>query len=165
MTSEGRIWRFGDNVNTDLIIPGKYLDDCRASQLGSHAMEGVNGEFAGRVRKGDIILAGLNFGCGSSREQAVIALKACGIEAVVATSFARIFYRNAINLGMQIYESPEAWRMFDDGDEATLDVGKGRLISVDGLREAPLVDIPHHLKDIVGDGGLVPHIKRRLSSR
>ena len=165
MTSEGRIWKFGDNINTDLIIPGRYLDDCSASQLASHAMEGVDTDFAGRVRKGDIILAGLNFGCGSSREQAVTALRECGIRAIVATSFARIFYRNAVNLGMQIYESPEAWRTFNDGDEATLDAAKERLLSVDGSREVMLVDMPPHLRSIVRDGGLVPHIKRELSSR
>ena len=165
MTSEGRIWKFGDDVNTDLIIPGRYLDDCQASQLASHAMEGVNAEFASEVREGDIILAGANFGCGSSREQAIIALKACGIRAIVATSFARIFYRNAINLGMRIYESPEAWEVFNDGDEAMLDAAEERLISVDRSRKASLREIPHHLKDIVRDGGLVPHIKRRFSSR
>ena len=165
MISEGRIWKFGDDINTDLIIPGRYLDDSQASQLASHAMEGVNAEFAGQVREGDIILAGTNFGCGSSREQAVIALKACGIRAIVATSFARIFYRNAINLGMRIYESPDAWEVFNDGDEATLDAAEVRLISVDGSRKASLSEIPHHLRDIVRDGGLVPHLKRRFSSR
>ena len=165
MTSEGRIWKFGSDVNTDLIIPGKYLDDCQASRLASHAMEGVSAEFAGRVREGDIILADANFGCGSSREQAVIALKACGIRAIVATSFARIFYRNAINLGMKVYESPEAWKVFDDGEEAMIEAAEGWLTSVDGSRKASLSEMPHHLKDIARDGGLVPHIKRRFSSR
>lgn len=162
MTSEGRVWRFGDDVNTDLIIPGRYLDNYDLSHLASHAMEGIDVEFAESVREGDIVLAGRNFGCGSSREQAVTALRDCGIRAVVAVSFARIFYRNAINLGMPVYESPEAYASFIDGDEVSLDNVEGYLRSVDGAKEAPLKDIPQYLKDILDSGGLLSHILNKM---
>ena len=122
MSARGRVWRFGDDVNTDLIIPGKYLDIYDPAHLAAHAMEGANKEFASGVKKGDIIVAGANFGCGSSREQAVIALKHAGVSAVVAKSFARIFYRNAINLGLPVVTSKEAVDSVRDGEIAVLDL-------------------------------------------
>src|SRR5512137_1916542 len=108
MTS-GRVWKFGDDINTDLIIPGKYLENYDPVHLAAHAMEGASKDFAKNVSKGDIVLAGLNFGCGSSREQAAIALKHAGIAAIIAKSFARIFYRNAINLGLPVLKSEDAF--------------------------------------------------------
>ena len=165
MTCEGRVWKFGDDVNTDLIISGRYLDNYDESHLASHAMEGICTEFAKRVKDGDIIIAGRNFGCGSSREQAVVSLKGCGVRAIVAVSFARIFYRNAVNLGMQVYESTEAYEAFNDGDRASLDTSEGRLCASNGTRSASLKGVPPHLKAIVDSGGLMPYTKSKLGVR
>ena len=165
MTCEGRVWKFGDDVNTDLIISGRYLDNYDESYLASHAMEGICAEFAKRVKEGDIIIAGRNFGCGSSREQAVVSLKGCGVQAVVAVSFARIFYRNAVNLGLQVYESTDAYEAFNDGDEASIDTSEGRLRASDDTREASLKGVPPHLKAIVDSGGLIPYTKFELAIR
>lgn len=162
MTSEGRVWKFGDDVNTDLIIPGKYLDDYDPDHLASHAMEGVSKSFASEVHKGDIVLAGMNFGCGSSREQAVTALKQSGVSCVVAQSFARIFYRNAVNLGLIALESEEAQAVFEDGDNAVLRIDESILESADGTKKAILKEMPARAMDIIRSGGLVPHIKAKL---
>ena len=113
------MWKFGDDVNTDLIIPGRYLSSYDAAHLAKHAMEGLSGAFARDVRPGDIIVAGMQFGCGSSREQAVIALKSAGVSAVVAKSFARIFYRNAVNLGLPVLVSADASETFEDAQSKT----------------------------------------------
>ncbi len=163
MTSDGRVWKFGDDVNTDLIIPGRYLDNYDPAHLAKHAMEGVRREFASTVRPGDIIVAGQNFGCGSSREQAVIALKSAGVSAVVARSFARIFYRNAVNLGMPVLESEDACDAFLDGERAALDIGGGRMSSSDGSKTASLRCVPENVRKILDSGGLVPYLKARIS--
>jgi 3-isopropylmalate dehydratase small subunit len=160
MNSNGRVWKFGDDVNTDLIIPGKYLEDYDPAHLAAHAMEGARKEFAKGVSKGDIIVAGRNFGCGSSREQAVIALKQSGVAAVVASSFARIFYRNSINLGLPVLISNDAVDLFSDGEGAFVD--ERGLFSLDGKKKASIEPIPDHLRKILGKGGLVPYIKMRL---
>lgn len=162
MTSEARVWRFGDDVNTDLIIPGRYLDDYDPSHLARHAMEGANGEFASKVQPGDIVLAGRNFGCGSSREQAVTALKYAGVSAVVARSYARIFYRNAVNLGLPAYESSEAYDVFEDGDSAVLCASENLLRSADGSKEARLEELPEHIRDILDRGGFLGHIRAKM---
>ena len=161
MSDSGRIWKFGDDINTDLIIPGRYLDNYDPKHLAAHAMEGASKEFAGKVSPGDVIVAGENFGCGSSREQAVLALKHAGISAVVAKSFARIFYRNAVNLGLMALVSKSANEVFDDGDEAMLDAESNSLVSADG-RSARFEPIPAHILGILEKGGLVPFIKDRL---
>jgi 3-isopropylmalate dehydratase small subunit len=160
-----RVWKFGDDVNTDLIIPGKYLDNYDPAHLSAHAMEGANKDFATRVSKGDVMIAGRNFGCGSSREQAVIALKHAGVGAVVAKSFARIFYRNAINLGLPAIVSHNASELFHDGDMVNLDLERGSLASVDGLSEAALEPMPEHVKMILDQGGLVPYIRMKLAQK
>jgi 3-isopropylmalate dehydratase small subunit len=162
MSSRPRIWLFGDDVNTDLIIPGRYLDSYDPAHLASHAMEGANKDFAAGVSEGDIIVAGRNFGCGSSREQAVIALKHSGVQAVVAKSFARIFYRNAINLGLRVIVSGTADSSFKDGDSAVLEVDAGTLVSIDGSKMAALDKIPEHLRAILDHGGLIPHVRAKL---
>jgi 3-isopropylmalate/(R)-2-methylmalate dehydratase small subunit len=163
--SKGRAWRFGDDVNTDLIIPGKYLDNYDPDHLARHAMEGASKEFATKVATGDIIIAGSNFGCGSSREQAVIALKRAGVRAIVARSFARIFYRNAVNLGLAVVVSNDSLDGFHDGDAVLFDDERGSLASADGQHKATLEPIPPHLKKILDKGGLIPYIKERLKSR
>jgi len=165
MSNQGRVWKFGDDVNTDLIISGKHLDSYDPTHLASHAMEGANKDFASGVRQGDIIIAGANFGCGSSREQAVMALKHSGVEAVIARSFARIFYRNAINLGLTVVVSPNAADVFHDGDSVALDLPGHRLVSSTGNRPADLEPVPAHVKMILDEGGLVPFIKKRLKER
>jgi 3-isopropylmalate/(R)-2-methylmalate dehydratase small subunit len=158
-----RVWLFGDDVNTDAIIPGRYLDNYDPEHLAAHAMEGTSREFAKSVSQGDIIVAGRNFGCGSSREQAVIALARAGVKAVVAKSFARIFYRNAVNLGLFVMTSKDAADLFVDGDEARLDLRNNSLMSADGGRSAVLAPIPEHVKKILDAGGLVPYVKARLA--
>jgi 3-isopropylmalate dehydratase small subunit len=165
LSGQGRVWRFGDDVNTDLIISGKHLDNYDPAHLASHAMEGANKDFASGVRQGDIIIAGANFGCGSSREQAVMALKHSGVEAVIARSFARIFYRNAVNLGLTVVVSPNAAELFHDGDSVALDLPGHRLVSSTGDRSADLEPVPAHVKMILDEGGLVPFIKKRLEEK
>jgi 3-isopropylmalate dehydratase small subunit len=138
----GRVWVFGDDINTDLIIPGRYLDSYDPKHLASHAMEGVNKEFAEKVMPGDIVVAGENFGCGSSREQAVLALKHAGVSAVVAKSYARIFYRNSVNLGLMALVSKSARDLFEDGESASLDSEENSLVSVDRRKKAHFEPIP-----------------------
>lgn len=161
---KGRAWRFGDHINTDLIIPGRYLDDYSAKNLAAHAMEDADPEFPRKVMKGDIVVAGRNFGCGSSREQAPLALKYAGISAVVAGSFARIFYRNAINIGLPVIVCPEAAPRIGSGDAIEIDMlgGSITLPSGEGLRFTPL---PDFLVRILDEGGLVPYTRRTLQGR
>ncbi|MBU1158432.1 MAG: 3-isopropylmalate dehydratase [Candidatus Thermoplasmatota archaeon] len=165
MNVNGRIWLFGDDVNTDLIIPGRYLDNYDPSHLAAHAMEGANKEFASKVSPGDIVIAGRNFGCGSSREQAVTALKQSGVSAVIARSFARIFYRNAINLGLYVLECDDADSVFSDGETAMLDIDAHTMCSDDGSRRVNLTEIPNHAKKIIDSGGLIPHLKSQIGKR
>lgn len=157
------MWKFGDDINTDLIIPGRYLDDYDPLHLAKHAMEGASKEFASKVSKGDVIIAGRNFGCGSSREQAVIALLHSGVSAIVAESFARIFYRNAVNLGLPVLVSKDASKVFDDGERVKVDAFAGVVISVAGSKRATVERMPERVREILEAGGLVPHIKRTLS--
>ncbi|MEW5748641.1 MAG: 3-isopropylmalate dehydratase [Candidatus Thermoplasmatota archaeon] len=161
-TSSGRVWRFGDDVNTDLIIPGRHLGSYDPAHLARHAMEGLSERFAEEVRPGDIIVAGSNFGCGSSREQAVVALKAAGVSAVVARSFARIFYRNAVNLGLMVLVSEAACEAFADGERARVDIGELAIMSDDGSRKADIEEVPGHVAAILRSGGLVPHLRARI---
>jgi 3-isopropylmalate/(R)-2-methylmalate dehydratase small subunit len=161
LTSEGRVWKFGDDVNTDLIIPGKYLDNYDPAYLAKHAMEGACKEFASSVRKGDVIVAGRNFGCGSSREQAVMALKSAGVSAVAAKSFARIFYRNAINLGLPVVISSLASETFREGEIVKVDLDGNVMTSREGDRNAAFEPLSSHLKEILDHGGLVPFLKAR----
>lgn len=157
------MWLFGDDINTDLIIPGRYLDNYDPAHLAAHAMEGVSADFSSSVRKGDIIVAGRNFGCGSSREQAVIALKHAGIGAVVASSFARIFYRNAVNLGLPVLVCKDAHRKLRDGTSVRVDPVSGSItgdsVRIDAER------IPEHVARILEQGGLVPYVRSRLGTR
>jgi len=159
---EGRAWKLGDNVNTDMIIPGRYLDRYDPKHLAAHALEGACKEFASGVRPGDVVIAGRNFGCGSSREQAVIALKESGVSAVIARSFARIFYRNAVNLGLLVITSSSAADVFEDGDKVSVDMGARVLRSDDGTRVAPVDEIPERAAAVLGAGGLMPYIRSRL---
>ncbi|HEY9246569.1 MAG TPA: homoaconitase small subunit [Candidatus Methanoperedens sp.] len=154
----GRIWKFGDNVDTDVIIPGKYLRTTDMGVFAAHVMEGIDNEFPKKVKKGDIIVAGENFGCGSSREQAPLALKYAGIACVVAGSFARIFFRNAINVGLPIIEAKIDC---NEGDVIEIDLEKG--IVKNNNKGYTGTRLPDFLLEILMDGGLVEHRKKKVS--
>jgi 3-isopropylmalate dehydratase small subunit len=158
----GRAWKYGDDIDTDVIIPARYLSASTPEELGRHCMEGVSPEFAAEVRPGDVIVAGENFGCGSSREHAPLAIKGCGVSCVVAKSFARIFYRNAINTGLPILECPEAVVGTEQGDLLRLDLEGGTVYNLgtgSTYRTSPL---PAFVMSIMGAGGLIPYTARRL---
>ncbi len=152
----GKVWKFGDNVDTDVIIPGKYLRTTDMSIFASHVMEGIDPQFSKKVQKGDIIVAGKNFGCGSSREQAPLALKHAGVACIVAESFARIFFRNAINVGLPIIEAKVDC---EEGDIIEIDLGKGLIKNKD--RSYQGTRLPDFLREILVDGGLVEHRKKK----
>ena len=158
-----RVWKYGDHVNTDLIISGRYLDDYDISSLAEHAMEDIDAEFVDRVEVGDIIVAGRNFGCGSSREQAPAVLKEKGVGAVFAQSTARIFHRNAINIGLPVLISQDACKLLESGDEVELDISSGTIIrSRDNLR-MEFEPLPEYLMKILDKGGLIPYTRKMLS--
>lgn len=157
----GRAWRYGDNVDTDVIIPARYLTTSDESVLASHALEDLDASFASGVRVGDVVVAGENFGCGSSREHAATCLKAAGVSAVVASSFARIFFRNAINTGLPIVVSPDAVASTDHGDELVVDLDGATVRNVTKGREYPIEPLPGFVMDIVHAGGLVGWVRRR----
>lgn len=160
----GKVWKYGDHINTDLIIPGRYLDNYDLKHLAAHAMEDVDAQFAKEVRPGDVIVAGRNFGCGSSREQAPLALKAAGVAAVIAGSVSRIFYRNAINVGLPIIACPEAARLFEQGDTAEIDLAEGVLRNARTGGSVRFSPPPAFLLQILQDGGLVPHLRKRMEA-
>jgi len=151
----GKVWKFGDNVDTDVIIPGKYLRTTEMIIFAAHVMEGIDPQFSKRVQNGDVIVAGENFGCGSSREQAPLALKYAGVACVVAGSFARIFFRNAINVGLPIIE---ARIDCEEGDTIEIDMGNG--IIVRGNVKYQAIKLPAFLQELLADGGLVGHRKK-----
>lgn len=159
----GRVWKYGDHVNTDLIIPGRFLDDYNIRSLSDHAMEDIDPRFSKGVRKGDIIVAGRNFGCGSSREQAVAVLKEKGVGAVIASSISRIFYRNSINIGLPAIVCKEAHERLEAGDVISVDLEGGRIIRLaDGL-VIQFRPLPPHLMDILKSGGLIEYTRKRLN--
>jgi len=162
---KGRVWRYGDHINTDLIISGRYLDDYDPRHLARHALEDLDPAFSQDVRYGDIIVAGRNFGCGSSREQAPVALKTAGVAAVVATSFARIFYRNAINIGLPVVECPEAHVNFHAGEIALINIEKGVLVNESTGRSMRFEPLPPFLLDILRSGGLVSSTRKRFQPK
>jgi 3-isopropylmalate/(R)-2-methylmalate dehydratase small subunit len=161
MKFKGRIWKFGDNIDTDAIIPARYLNIWDAQGLAAHCMEDADPEFIKKMRSGDIIIGGENFGCGSSREHAPIAIKAAGIACVVAKSFARIFYRNSFNMGLPIFESPDLWGKVTEGDEIEVDADAGQ-IRIIGSPAKPLTiqPVPPFMQELIADGGLMNHITK-----
>ena len=159
-----KIWQYGDNINTDMLFPGKYTYSCStAEEILPHLLEDLDPEFAVNVQSGDIIFAGDNFGCGSSREQPVVGLKAAGIEAVVGKSFARIFYRAAINQGLILIECPEAVETFKDGDKVSLDIREGK-ISI-GNKSISFPVLPKEILAIRDAGGLLPYVRKKLENK
>lgn len=153
---KGKVHKFGDDIDTDIIIPGKYLKEFESKELSKHIMEGIDVNFAKKVKEGDFIVAGKNFGCGSSREHAPLALKHAGIKAVLALSFARIFYRNAIDGGflLPIEISNEAYSSIDDGDEIKLDIENGIVKNLTKNKEFKIKPFPNIVKEIINAGGL-----------
>ena len=155
MNAHGFVHRYGDNVDTDVIIPARYLNTASHSELAAHCMEDIDKEFVNKVKSGDIIVAGKNFGCGSSREHAPIAIKASGISCVIAPTFARIFYRNAINIGLAILECPEAAAAIRDGDEVTVDFDTGVITDVTTGQSFQAQPFPPFIQNIIEKGGLL----------
>jgi 3-isopropylmalate/(R)-2-methylmalate dehydratase small subunit len=164
MTIHGKAHKFGDHVDTDVIIPATYLVTTDAKELAAHCMEGIDPDFPARVRQGDIIVAGENFGCGSSREHAPVAIKGAGISCVVAASFARIFFRNAINIGLALVTSPQAAREVKDGDELDVDLATGVISNLTRSAKYQGEPFPEFVREIIEAGGLVEYTRRRLSS-
>ncbi len=165
MRLKGRAWKFGADVDTDAIIPAVHLSLTDPVELGSHCMEGIDSGFAGKVRPGDILVADKNFGCGSSREHAPLALKGCGVSLVIAESFARIFYRNAFNLGLPLLESPEAARDIATGDELDVDLSGGTIRNLTRKTEYRAAAIPDFMQKLIEDGGLMPSVIRELKGK
>lgn len=154
----GKVFKYGDNVDTDVIIPARYLNSSDPAELAAHCMEDIDKEFITKVRSGDIIVADKNFGCGSSREHAPIAIKAAGVSCVIAETFARIFYRNAINIGLPIIECPEASRGIDAGDEVEVDFDSGVITNKTKGTQFKGQAFPPFMQKIIAAGGLVNYI-------
>lgn len=159
MNAKGRVHKFGDNVDTDVIIPARYLNRSDEEWLASHCMEDIDADFAKNVKVGDIMVAEANFGCGSSREHAPIAIKASGISCVIASTFARIFYRNAINIGLAILECDEAAKDIKDGDEVEVDFDSGVISNITTGKTYQAQPFPPFVQNIIKNGGLMNSIK------
>ena len=159
MKIKGNAWNYGDDVNTDFILPGIYLELTDPDEMGRHAMEGIDPGFASKVRPGDVVVGGRNFGLGSSREHAPIALKHSGVGAVVAEGFARIFYRNAANLGLPALECPDVSREIKTGDTVEVDLTEG-VITVNGSKQLKFKPVPEFMMEIIEVGGLREYIKK-----
>ena len=159
MKAEGRVFRYGDNVDTDVIIPARYLNTSDKKELASHCMEDIDSSFVKNVHSGDIIVAGKNFGCGSSREHAPIAIKESGISCVIASTFARIFFRNSINIGLPILECEEASQEIKAGDKVTVDFSAGIIFDETTGKEYKAEPFPPFMQSLIEAGGLVPYIK------
>ena len=165
MTIKGKVWKFKDNIDTDVIIPARYLNTSNPKELALHCMEDYNPEFIKKLNRGDIIVAGENFGCGSSREHAPIALKAAGVSCVIAKSFARIFFRNAINIGLPIFESEEIADQCSEGDLLKVDTVKGIIENINKNRTYKLNPLPAFIQNIISLGGLTGYVKEEIKRR
>lgn len=160
MNAHGTVLKYGDNVDTDVIIPARYLNTSDPKELALHCMEDIDKDFTSKVKSGDIIVGGANFGCGSSREHAPIAIKASGVSCVIAKTFARIFYRNAINIGLAILECPKASEKICDGDEVKIDFDTGVITNVTKNETYQAEPFPQFIKDIINANGLLNSIKK-----
>ncbi len=160
MNTTGKAFKYPDNVDTDVIIPARYLNTSDAQELSKHCMEDIDAEFVKKVNKGDVMVAGWNFGCGSSREHAPLVIKTCGTGCVIAKSFARIFYRNAINIGLPILECPEAADGISAGDEVTVDFNTGVITDVTTRKSYQAQPFPEFIQNIIRAGGLLKSLKK-----
>jgi 3-isopropylmalate dehydratase small subunit len=165
MEIRGKAWKFGNDVDTDVIIPARYLNNADPAELAKHCMEDIDQEFVHKVKPGDLIVAEKNFGCGSSREHAPIAIKAAGVSCVIAKSFARIFYRNAFNIGLPILECPEAVEKIAEGDEIEVDLGKGVIRNLTKEEEYQARPFPPFMQELVAAGGLVNYVAGKGEKR
>lgn len=159
---KGKAWKFGDNVDTDVIIPARHLTSTDPDVLKEHCMEDLDPEFAGKVSSGDIMVGGTNFGCGSSREHAPLAIKSAGISCIIAGSFARIFFRNSVNMGLPILESAEAADDIETGDEIEVDLATGRIKNPAKDKEYQAEPVPEFMQELIEAGGLISFAKKRL---
>ncbi|SDK31415.1 3-isopropylmalate dehydratase small subunit [Halanaerobium congolense] len=162
MKLKGKVFKYGDNVDTDVIIPARYLNSSTPENLAAHCMEDIDKNFADEVSEGDIIVGGKNFGSGSSREHAPLAIKYAGVSCVVAESFARIFYRNSINIGLPILECPEAAKATEAGDELEVDIDNGEIKNMRTGESYQAAPFPPFMQEIIKDGGLIEHVKKEL---
>ena len=160
MKIRGRVWVYGDNVNTDYIIPGKYMELTDPEEMATHAMEGIDSEFAASIQKDDIVVGGTNFGCGSSREHAPLALKYAGVGCVLAESFARIFYRNCINIGLPGLECPGIQAIVKKGDKVEVDVTGGWVKNLTTGKELRFKPLPSFMVEVLNAGGLAPFLSK-----
>jgi 3-isopropylmalate/(R)-2-methylmalate dehydratase small subunit len=158
-----RAIKYGDNVDTDVIIPARYLNTTEDRELASHCFEGLDKDFKEKVKERKIIVAGYNFGCGSSREHAPISIKASGVKAVIAVSFARIFFRNAINIGLPAIASTEASSFIQDGDELELDLSEGKIKDITGNKTFDIKPLPDFIQGIIESGGYINFIKENIN--
>ena len=165
MNAHGIVHKYGDHVDTDVIIPARYLATQDARELASHCMEDIDKTFITKVKEGDIMVAGANFGCGSSREHAPISIKASGISCVIARNFARIFYRNAINIGLAILECPAASEGIDNGDEVAVDFDTGVITNITKNETYQAEPFPPFIKDMIAKGGLMASLKAREAAK
>ena len=161
MKLEGKVWRYGDNIDTDVIIPARYLNTFDPKELAKHCMVDIDESFAPNVKEGDIMVGGWNFGCGSSREHAPLAIKTAGISVVIAKSFARIFYRNSINIGLPIMECPEAVDAIHAGDNVTVDFDTGVITDVTTGKVFQAEPFPPFIQKIIADGGLMKSLTKK----
>ncbi len=161
MKAKGKVHKYGDNVDTDVIIPARYLNTPDAKELAAHCMEDIDAAFAKNVKAGDILVAGRNFGCGSSREHAPLAIKTCGVSCVIAASFARIFYRNALNIALPILECPEAAAAIQNGDEVSIAFDTGTIVDETTGARFAAEPFPSFMRELIKAGGLAAYLKGR----
>ena len=160
-----RVWKFGDDIDTDAIIPGRFLTINNPDELALHAFEGTRDEFAKKVKAGDVIVGGRNFGCGSSREHSPLALKAIGVSAVIAKNFARIFYRNSINIGLPLVECPECVDGTNAGDVLEVDLANGDIKNLTSGKSFKAAPYPEFMSELIAAGGLIEYTKKRIAVR
>ncbi len=160
MKAEGKVIKYGDNVDTDVIIPARYLNTSDPAELAKYCMEDLDKDFVNKVEKGDIMVAGKNFGCGSSREHAPISIKVSGISCVIAETFARIFYRNAINIGLPILECPEAAKDIADGDKVNVDFDTGKITNITKGKEYQGDAFPEFMQELIAADGLIGYLRK-----
>ena len=165
MKAQGTIHKYGDNVDTDVIIPARYLNTSSHKELAAHCMEDIDADFTKKVKSGDIIVAEKNFGCGSSREHAPIAIKASGISCVIASTSARIFYRNSINIGLPILECDAAAKEIKSGDEVSIDFDTGVITDITTGKTYQAEPFPEFIQKIISDGGLIKHVTKELANK
>ncbi|MBI4642144.1 MAG: 3-isopropylmalate dehydratase small subunit [Deltaproteobacteria bacterium] len=165
MELKGKVHKFGDDINTDEILPARYLNTSDPMELAKHAMEDADPEFGKKAKPGDFIIAGKNFGCGSSREHAPVALKAAKVAGVIAVSFARIFYRNAFNMGLSILEAPDAAKEIEGGQEISVNFDTGEITNLATGKKYSSQPIPPFMQELLADGGLMAHIKKHLEAK